>query len=161
MTAILVLFAGGIALLALEVIVPGAILGIVGGLLILIGVIVAFSTYGFDGGLIASAAALVLTGIALYLEFVLLPKTRLARALSMSDTVSGTSQPALADRKKVVGRQAIAVTALTPTGYIELDGQRYEAFARHGHTQPGERLDIVDIDNFRLIVSKPSTNASQ
>jgi membrane-bound serine protease (ClpP class) len=103
----------------------------------------------------------VLTAIALYIEFSLLPKSRLAKSLSMTGTVAGTSQPALAERKNVVGRQAIAVTALAPSGYVELDGQRYEAFARHGHTQPGERLDIIDIDNFRLIVSKPSTPAQQ
>lgn len=161
MTLILVLFVAGVLLLALEVVVPGAVLGIVGGVAIFVGVIVAFARFGFDGGMIASGVAVLLTGIALYLDFVLLPKTRLARSLSLTGTVAGTSQPAIADRKSVIGRQAVAVTALTPSGYIELDGKRYEAFARHGHTQPGERLDIVDVDNFRLIVSKPSTRAPQ
>jgi membrane-bound serine protease (ClpP class) len=111
--------------------------------------------------MVAGGAALVLTAIALYFEFVLLPKTRLAKTFSMTGTVAGTSQPAIADRAKVIGRQAVAVTALSPSGYVELDGQRYEAFARHGHTQVGERLDIIDVDNFRLIVSKPSTHPSQ
>jgi membrane-bound ClpP family serine protease len=161
MTVILLLFLAGIILLAFEVVMPGAILGIAGGIAIAAGVIVAFAEYGFSGGVLACAVALVLTGIALYIEFALLPKTRLAKSLSMTGTVAGTSQPALADRKKVVGRQAVAVTALAPSGYVELDGQRYEAFARHGHTQVGERLDIIDVDNFRLIVSKPSTPAQQ
>lgn len=161
MTTVLVLFVAGIILLTLEVIVPGAVLGIVGGIAILAGVIVAFSEFGFDGGMVATGAALLLTGIALYLEFVLLPKSRLAKSLSMTATVGGTSQPAIADRKKVIGRQAVAVTALAPSGYVELDGRRYEAFARHGHTQVGERLDIIDVDNFRLIVSKPSTHTQQ
>ncbi len=161
MMAIVMLFAAGILLLALEVVVPGAVLGIVGAISILAGVIVAFSEFGFEGGMVASGAALVLTAIALYFEFVLLPKTRLAKTFSMTGTVAGTSQPAIADRAKVIGRQAVAVTALSPSGYVELDGQRYEAFARHGHTQVGERLDIIDVDNFRLIVSKPSTHPSQ
>ncbi len=160
MTAILTLFGVGIMLLAFEVIVPGAILGIAGGILIAAGVVVAFTQYGTSGGLMATAGALLLTGIALYLEFVFLPKSRLAKKLSLSDTVSGTSQPALADRKAVIGRQAVAVTALVPTGFIELDGRRYEAFARHGHAQVGDRLDVIDVDNFRLIVSKTSTLAN-
>lgn len=161
MMAIVMLFAAGILLLALEVVVPGAVLGIVGGVAILAGVIVAFNLYGFDGGMIASGAALLLTGIALYIEFVLLPKTRLAKTFTMTGTISGTSQPVIADRAKVIGRQAVAVTALSPSGYVELDGQRYEAFARDGHTSAGTRLDIVDVDTFRLIVSKPSTSATQ
>lgn len=159
MTAIILLFAAGIILLAFEVVMPGAILGIAGGIAMLAGVIIAFADYGFSGGVLACAAALLLTAIALYIEFSLLPNSRLAKSLSMTATVSGTSQPALAERKNVIGRQAVAITALAPSGYVELDGQRYEAFARHGHTQAGERLDIIDVDNFRLIVSKPSTPA--
>jgi len=155
MSVILTLFAVGILLLAFEVVVPGAILGIIGTVMIIIGVAVAFSHYGVDGGLIATAAALGLTGLTLYLEFVLLPKSRVAKWLSLTDTVSAKSQPAVADRAAVIGRQATAITALVPTGYVELDGRRYEAFARDGHARPGERLDIIDLDNFRLIVSKP------
>lgn len=161
MSVILTLFAAGILLLAFEVIVPGAILGILGTVLIIIGVAVSFNQYGTDGGLVATAAALVLTGLTLYLEFVLLPKSRVARKLSLTDTVAGTSQPAVADRKSVVGRQAVAITALVPSGYVELDGRRYEAFARDGMAQTGERLEIIDVDNFRLIVSKPTKPDSQ
>lgn len=156
MTLILSLFVAGILLLAFEVVVPGAVLGILGGIMILIGVVISFDLYGLNGGLAATGAALGLTGLTLYLEFVLLPKSRVARKLSLTDTVAGTSQPALADRRSVVGRQAIAITALVPTGYVELDGRRYEAFARHGHARPGDRLDIIDVDNFRLIVSQPA-----
>ena len=159
MTTILLLFAAGIVLLAFEVVLPGAVLGIAGGTAIVAGVIVAFVDYGFNGGVMACTVALVLTAIALYLEFSILPRSRVARSLSMTATVAGTSQPVIADRKQIVGRQAVAVTALAPSGYVEIDGRRYEAFARHGHTQPGERLEVVDLDNFRLIVSKPSTPA--
>jgi membrane-bound ClpP family serine protease len=161
MSVILTLFAAGILLLAFEVVVPGAILGILGTVLIIVGVAVSFNQYGTDGGLVATAAALVLTGLTLYLEFVLLPKSRVAKKLSLTDTVAGTSQPAVADRKSVVGRQAVAITALVPTGYVELDGRRYEAFARDGLAQAGERLEILDVDNFRLIVSKPTKHDSQ
>lgn len=157
MSLIVILFVSGVLLLALEVIVPGAVLGIVGGVLVFIGVLVSFARYGFDGGLVATGVAAGLTAVALYLEFVVLPKTGLARKFSMTTTVAGTSQPPVAERQAVLGRQATAVTALVPSGYVELDGRRYEAFARHGHTAPGERVEVVDMDNFRLIVSKPST----
>jgi membrane-bound serine protease (ClpP class) len=135
-------------------------LGIVGGVLLLVGVISAFSQFGLDGGMIASACALAVGCIALYLEFVLLPKSRLAKTFSMTGTVAGTSQPPLADRSAVVGRRAVAVTALVPSGYVEIEGRRYEAFARDGHTRAGDALEVVDVDNFRLIVAKPSTTAA-
>jgi membrane-bound ClpP family serine protease len=157
MTVILFLFVTGVVLLALEVVVPGAILGIIGGLALVAGVIMAFNDYGFDGGAIALATAVVLVGIALYLEFVLLPKSRLAKTFSMTATVDGRSQPAVASRA-IIGKRAVAVTPLTPSGVVELEGKRYEAFARSGHVVAGTPLDVIDLDNFRLIVSQTSTH---
>ncbi len=158
MTAVLLFFAVGVLLLALEVIVPGAILGIAGGISMFLGVLIAFDQFGADGGLVATGVAIAAVAITLYLEFVLLPKSRLARKFSMSATVDATSQPAIADRAAVVGRRAIAVTALAPSGYVELGERRYEAFSRSGLIASGEAIDIVDVDNFRLIVSKPAAS---
>lgn len=157
MTLILVLFTAGIVLLAVEVIVPGAVLGIFGGIALVAGVSLAFSDYGANGGLLALLVALALVAVALFLEFVLLPRSRLARALSVTETVAGTSQPPLADRS-VIGKPARAVTPLVPSGVIECEGKRFEAFARSGHVPAGTRLKIVDLDNFRLIVTKSSTS---
>jgi membrane-bound ClpP family serine protease len=157
MSLVLFLFAIGVIMLAIEVVVPGAILGIIGGIAMLIGVIVAFDQFGFEGGALAAGVAVALVGIALYLEFVLLPKSRLAKTFSMTATVEGQSQPAVADRA-VIGKRVIAITPLAPSGVVELDGRRYEAFARSGHVPAGAQLDIVDLDNFRLIVTHPSTH---
>jgi membrane-bound ClpP family serine protease len=156
MILVITLFVAGIILLAVEVVVPGGILGIAGGILVLLGVTVAFFRFGVQGGAIASGAAVVLGAIVLFLEFVLLPKSRIAKALSMTGTVAGRSQPPIADRTSVLGRHVTAVTQLAPSGYVELEGRRYEAFTRSGLVQRGERLEIVDVDNFRLIVTKPS-----
>lgn len=155
MTIIITLFATGVLLLALEVVVPGGVLGILGGLCLLAGVTVVFTRFGLEKGALAALGTFALVGVTLGLEFVLLPKSRLARMLSAAGTVSGKSQPAVAERS-VIGREAVAVTPLSPSGYVELDGRRYEAFARSGQARTGERLNIVDVDNFRLIVTKTS-----
>lgn len=156
MTAVLLLFASGILLLALEVIVPGAVLGIVGGVLLFVGVGLSFDRFGTEGGALASAAALLIGGVAFYLEFVLLPRSRLARKFSMAATVSGRSQPAVAEAS-LIGRRGVAATTLAPSGLIECDGRRYEAFARSGHVAAGSAVEVVGIDVFRVIVTL-STN---
>jgi membrane-bound serine protease (ClpP class) len=150
-TLILVLFAVGILLLALEVIVPGGVLGIVGGLSLLGGVLVAFDRFGPGGGAWALAAGLVVTAVALYLEFVLLPRSRLARSLSMTATVAGRSQPPVADAS-LAGRTGIAVTPLAPTGIVECDGRRYEAFSRSGLIAAGAPVEVIAVETFRILV---------
>ncbi len=152
MTLVVILFLSGIFLLGLEVVVPGAILGIIGGVLMLVGVGVSFSRFGAAGGAVASGIAVAVGAVALYMEFVLLPKSRLAKALSMTETVAGTSQPPVADRA-IIGKRATAVTPLGPTGLVECEGRRYDAHSRSGHAAAGTAVEIVGLDNFRLIVA--------
>jgi membrane-bound ClpP family serine protease len=153
MTAIILLFAIGIALVAVEILVPGGLLGLVGGLCLLAGVVAAFSQFGGTGGAIATALALCIGAATIYAEFVVLPKTRLAKKFTMSETVAGRSQPEVADRTAVIGREVVAVTRLAPSGVVTLDGRRYEAFNQSGLAEAGSRLKVVDADTFRLIVT--------
>ncbi|MBK9990605.1 MAG: serine protease [Verrucomicrobia bacterium] len=154
MTTVAILFAAGVLLVAVEILVPGAILGILGGLCLLGGVIAAFVQLGGAGGAVATGVALAIGAVTLYLEFVVLPKSRLAKKFSMSETVSSRSQPEVADRALVVGREVIAVTTLAPSGYVELEGRRYEAFCQSGMADAGARLRVVDVDTFRLVVNQ-------
>jgi membrane-bound serine protease (ClpP class) len=154
MNAVIILFIIGILLVAVEVLVPGGLLGILGGSALLAGVVTAFVRFGATGGMIATLIALVIGAITLYLEFVYLPKTRLAKALSMSGTVSGRSQPEIADRDAIIGREVVAVTTLAPSGYVEVDGRRYEASCQSGLANVGARLRVVDVETFRLVVTQ-------
>jgi len=154
MMTVIVLFVVGLVLVGVEVLVPGAILGILGGFCLVGGVVAAFVNFGTVGGAVAAVVALAIAAVTLYLEFVVLPKTRLAKKFSMTETVSSRSQPEVADRALVVGREVIAVTTLAPSGYVQLDGRRYEAFSQSGHAVEGTRLRVVEVDTFRLIVTQ-------
>ena len=154
MNAILILFLLGVVLLAGEVFVPGAILGILGALCMVAGCVISFNQLGTGGGLLAMAVALALLGLTLYLELVWLPKTRFGRKLIVQSTVDATSQPPLADKDQVIGQSAEALTALVPSGHVLLGGRRYEAFSQTGHVAKGSPVRVVGLDNFRLIVTK-------
>ena len=155
MNAIIILFIVGALLMAAEVFLPGAIAGILGGLALLVGSIFSFREFGFAGGMIASIAAFVLVAVMLYLELVVLPKTAFGRKMVVQATVDATSQPPLASLESVLGHPAEALTTLSPSGYVLVAGQRYEAFCRSGHATKGAALRVVGLDNFRLIVTQP------
>jgi membrane-bound ClpP family serine protease len=158
MTAILILFAVGIAFLTLEIFLPGAVMGIMGGLAMLVGVVVAFVHFGAGGGTMALASAIALVLLMLYLEFYVLPKTRFAKSFTMSTTLEEKSQPELADLQAVINQVAETDTALAPTGYISLQGRRYEAFSNSGFLPRGTPVTVTGLDNFRLIVTKNKTS---
>jgi len=154
MNAIILLFLLGVLLLAGEVFVPGAILGILGGLCMAAACVISFQELGSFGGTVAALIALGLLAVMLYVELVWLPKTRFGRKLIVHSKVDATSQPRLAEEADVVGKTAEAVTPLVPSGYVVVDGKRYEAFSQSGHAAKGTVLRVSGLDNFRLIVTK-------
>lgn len=159
MTTIIALFLIGTLLLAIEVFVPGMVVGIIGGIALLAGVVVAFNLHGATGGLLALAGGGLLVGVTLYIEFVVLPRSKLAKKFAMNANVDGTSQPAVADLAAVIDQQGETVTPLAPSGYISLQGRQYEAFSQSGYLAKCVTVRVTGLDNFRLIVTQKTTSS--
>lgn len=156
MTAILLLFITGALLLAAEVFLPGAIAGIIGGAALLLGSILTYSNFGSTAGTLASFGGLLFVGLVLYVELVWLPKTKFGQRLVVGAIIDSQSQPPPASAEAVVGKTATALTTLAPSGFVAIDGKRYEAACRSGLVARGATLTVVGVDNFRLIVSEPT-----
>jgi membrane-bound ClpP family serine protease len=153
MEIILLLFVLGIVLLALDLFAPGVLLSVFGTVAFLVGTVRAFSEYGIGGGLLAFGIGAVLLAIALYFEYVLLPKTALGKKFFLHSAVAGTSQPA-AEGATLTGREGVVVTPLVPTGQIEIDGRRHEAQSLDGRLPAGARVKVTGAQNFSLTVKK-------
>jgi membrane-bound ClpP family serine protease len=156
MTLLIILFVSGVILLAAEVILPGGIAGSIGALLMLAGSIVAFRELGPQGGTAAVVAALFLTGGVLFVEFRILPRTKLGRRAFLTSAVTGVSAPPGDELTLLVGKTAEALTTLAPSGYVLVEGRRYEAFCRSGLAEKGARLEVIGSENLRLIVTERS-----
>jgi membrane-bound serine protease (ClpP class) len=156
-TVVVVLFVVGLMLLGVEVIVPGAILGLAGVLLLLAGVIVAFVEHGSSGGMLAAAIAVVSVLLLMFLEFVVLPRTRFGKRMFLDRAIDAKSQAPVVERASdVIGRSALACTALAPSGVVEIDGRRYEARCESGFAAEGEHLRVVRVETFQLVVTQSS-----
>lgn len=158
MTPMILLFAIGIVFLAVEVLVPGAILGSIGALLMLGGCVLAFMDYGTGGGVIALLGCLTLASLVFYFEFKILPKTKLGKRAFLTAEITGVAAAFGDEARAMIGKSAQALTMLSPSGYIIVDGQRYEAFCQSGQAAAGSSLQVVDADNFRLIVTHTTPN---
>jgi membrane-bound ClpP family serine protease len=154
MTLIFWLFSIGILCIALEVIVPGGIIGAIGGLLMFGGCLAAFMNYGTGIGLVAVAVALAFTILVLFLEFRILPKTKIGKRAFLTAEITGVSAALGKEAQELIGKSAVALTLLSPSGYIQVDGQRYEAFCQSGQAPVGAAIKIIGADNFRLIVTQ-------
>jgi membrane-bound ClpP family serine protease len=151
MTTVATLFVVGALLLAFEVFLPGGILGIFAGLCLLGGTGFAFVEFGMNGGIIALMVAVTLVAAVLYFEFAILPKTAMGKRLFLQKSIDGTSSPKR--ERDYVGAEGVTLTALGPSGYIDIDGKRLEAFSRSGFLEADVSVKVIGTDNFRLIVT--------
>lgn len=155
--ALIACFAVGIALILIEVITPGGILGAIGGVSMLIGTLIAFREYGPAGGFAALGVAIGVLALGLFIEFRILPRTRLGKKLFLSAAVTGRSTPDTASAgTRLIGLAGEAVTALAPTGIVQVENHRFEAASRSGFIERGERVVVRGGSNFQLIVEKQS-----
>lgn len=152
MTLIILLFTIGLILLAAEVLVPGGILGIAGGLALFAGCVVSFIRLGASGGLIAVVIAMLAAFVVFYIQFKILPKTRIGKRFFLKREITATSTALQDSARDLIGKAALSATVLSPSGYVTIDGKRYEAVSQSGQISPGTELEVIDANHFQLTV---------
>ncbi len=88
----------------------------------------------------------------------MLPRTRVGRRAFLTSEITGVSAAFGQEARELIGKSAEALTMLSPSGYIRVDGKRYEAFCQSGQAPAGAALEVIGADNFRLIVSQTKTD---
>ncbi len=105
---------------------------------------------------LALALAIALVGGAALWRF--LPKGWILSRIAVGGAPAGAAQAAGASPERsreisaLIGREGVAVTALTPSGQVEVDGGRYEAQVAVGAVEAGARVRVVERRAFALLV---------
>lgn len=153
MSVILGLMILGFVLIMVEIFIPGGVVGAIGGVCLLAGVVVAYQDFGAEGAIIAFLVGIVGLAVCLYTEFKILPKTPMGRRLFLGKTISGKSQPDVAT-EEMQGKEGSTLTALAPSGYVLVEGQKLEAYSRSGFLEKGDKVRVDSFDQFKVTVSK-------
>ncbi|MFK7852393.1 MAG: NfeD family protein [Akkermansiaceae bacterium] len=152
MSLIALLFSLGIILLAFEVMIPGGILGLAGGILLFTGCVLAFTTLGTAEGTLAIFITVAAAGTVFYVQFKILPNTKMGKRFFLDESVEGSSTALKKDAQDLIGKTATSVTVLSPSGYVKIDGKQYEAFSESGQIPKNTELQVTDANSFQLIV---------
>ena len=156
MSLIILLFSLGLVLLALEVFIPGGILGIMGGVILFIGCACSFFILGTMQGLIAIAIALSAGFVLFYIQFKILPNTRIGKRFFLNREISGSANTLEENTRDLIGKTATSVTVLSPSGYVQVDGNSYEAVSQSGQIPENTELLITSANSFQLTVRTKS-----
>ncbi len=151
MTNIIMALLFGFLLIALESLVPGGVLGLLGFICLLASSYFAHLEYG---GWIIPLAVLLLGGFGgvmlIFFQFRWLSSSKMGKNMFVHAT-SGKIK-----RKdglmELIGKTAIAQTDHHPEGLIKFKNITYDSFCSSGYIPKGSKVEITKVDAFRLIV---------
>jgi membrane-bound serine protease (ClpP class) len=142
---ILLLVGGMVALLAELAVLPGHGIGaVIAALFVLGGVWYAWTRYGVSWGV----GSLLIAGTAAAVLIKVIPRTRAGRSLILSTVVSTPLEDSVC-----VGAEGHTLTALRPSGAVEIAGQRINVVTDGLFVEPGRRVRVVSINGARILVA--------
>lgn len=149
--AILILTLVGFLLLAVEVFVPGLVLGMLGGLCLLAAVGVSYASFGLLVGTLtfAGVAAVTLGGFIGWMYT--FPHTAIGRRIMLHKSLpSGES----ASTASLLGQEGRALTPLRPSGTAVFQGRKVDVSSENDFVPAGETVIVVREEGQRVVVRK-------
>ena len=138
---VFVLFLGGIALIGLEMFIPGGIVGTVGIITLIYAIIyVNESTYNIAFIIIVS----FMLGVGLYLFN--------RKMLNKISTEEG--YVASESRVDLIGKKLLAYTDLRPAGVAALNNVKFDVVTDGDFVEKGNEIEVIRVEGMRIVVKK-------
>lgn len=147
---IIVLILVGLLLITLEIVVlPGAIAGIIGGILLAVGIWQSYVVYGTVVGNIVLISSVVVC----ILLLVFLMRSKTWRFFGLKTEIDSKVNT-IDEDVLPIGAKGIAVSRLAPTGKALINGQMVEVHTVNEFVNENEEIEIVKIEGYKITVRK-------
>ncbi len=155
-----VLFLGGIALVLAEFMLPGGVLGVIGGLM-LVGVMIATGIYYPGAAVVIIPAQLFVVAGTIVFGFWLIANTRFGQPLMLRS--SQKEEEGWTNQKSdlsLVGKTGKVLTALRPAGTIEVAGERIDVVSDGTFLAEGATVVVTEVHGNRVVVEEATEAAA-
>lgn len=158
LTTIIILAAFGIVMIAMEVILPGGVLGLIGAITIGVSLFLTATSSGLDsigtdgrfllgGGILLGSVLL----LGLWLKY--FTRASFVRKHLLEGDIDGTRN--YDQYQALLELTGVAETDLRPAGKARLDGRKIDVLAETGMISSGTNVRVVKVEGSRVVV-RPS-----
>lgn len=147
----------GVALLAVEALMPGfGIPGVSGVVFLAVSIYFAWSKYGVRAGIGATLVVIALSALCVTLTLRSAGSGRLSRTALVLKGTSGREEGYQANRdlSAYVGRRGKTLTVLRPSGIVDIDGERLNVVSRGEFINEGVSVRVAGVEGARVIVEE-------
>lgn len=152
----------GIALLVVEMFMPGfGVPGVAGMILLLASIVLTWRDHGAYAGLGATLVVLSVAGIMITMALKSASSGRIWRSsLVLRDSMRGAQElPEGKALESLLGRGGQAQTMLRPAGIALIDGQRVNVVSRGEIIEQGAHIVVDEVEGSRVVVRRAAPNA--
>ena len=147
MAFIITFFIIGVILICLEMVLPGGITGIIGGLCLIVSVGYTFYLKGPEAGFLAMITVLVGSVVVFFGWLKFLPKDLVHQDNAKDWHGTDLSQ------SELLGKEGITQTVLRPSGFAIIDEERIDVVTEGEMIQKGMPIKVVMVEGNRIVVS--------
>ena len=145
---IILVFAGGLVAMFIELFIPGAVMGLI-GLLAVVGSVVFALVHGHTtAGIILAIVAVLWVPL-----FFAMWKSVIGRFFALKGDQRGF-RPSTTINEDLVGLEGEAMSALRPSGVARLSDRRYDVVTRGEMLQKGTRIKVIEVSGNRVVVKE-------
>jgi len=153
-TWIILLFVGGMILILAEFVVPGAICGTLGALMLVGSCALGWRYYPEYALFIMLAEAIGVVGCVIG-GILMLPRTSLGRHLILADSqLPDQGWVAAESDQALMGTVGEVLTALRPAGTILIGGKRRDAVSIGTFIDQGAKVRVLEVHGSRIVVEQ-------
>lgn len=147
----------GMILIGAEIFVPGGILGMLGAVLLLVAIVVAFPAFPVAGPYVAVSIVFG-AALALVVWIKVFPQTRMGRAMTVQNDLAafkGTED----GLPELIGKTGVTVSPLRPAGFVMIDGKRIDVVTRGEMIGADRAVTVVHVEGNSVVVAETSNQA--
>jgi len=150
----IILFVVGLILLIIEGMVPGFGLPGIGGIIfVIVGTIIAMDN--FKLALLSLSISIIITTIVTYFIVKMGFKSKIFKGIILENRLDkekgylGTES-----QDKLLNKEGITLTELRPTGFIEVEGKKYDALSNEGMIYKNTYIKVVRVEGSKIFVRR-------
>lgn len=152
----LILCIVGIALLIIELFLPGfGVSGIMGILCLAAVIVIEFLTASPTTAYIVAAVLIAILILMIVLFMRSMKKGLLFRSpIVLKDNIEAVAvRPSACDLKSLIGKQGTVVTPLRPSGIVQIEGQRYSVESQAVFVEKDAVVTVIAVDGTKITVA--------
>lgn len=148
----LIAFIIGLILLILEIFVPGGIIGLIGGSLMIASLLFAGESVTHMAYSIIIAMFIALVGMVIIMKF-FGKKLHVFNKLVLKDaTTTEEGYVSNENRLDLIGKTGVTQTAMRPSGVILVDNERIDAVSEGSFINKDKQIVIIKVEGSRIVV---------